>query len=178
MNAIDLIVLIPIAFGAYRGFTKGLLMELVTLLALILATIISFKFLHQGIELITPYIGKNESIIPLVAFLLIFVIVVVGITLLGKTFKTILEMTILGSFDKIAGAIVGALKWAYGFSIILWLMESAGVGMPDDLVASSVVYPYFVAYGPKLIEIVSYLIPYFKELIASIKELIHINPNS
>jgi membrane protein required for colicin V production len=176
MSAIDLIILIPIAFGAYKGFKEGLLMELVTLIAFILATVLSFKLWKKAVDFLSPYITKNESILPVLGFLLVFVVVLIVVFLIGKSLKAILNMTLLGTFDNAAGAVVGALKWAFGFSTVLWLMESAGIGLPYDWVNESVIYPYFVAYGPKLIEWFSMLVPYAKDLIEQIKDIVKINP--
>jgi membrane protein required for colicin V production len=174
MNAIDIIILVPMAYGAYKGYKEGLLMELVTLFGFVLATVLSFKLFHKAVELITPYIGKNESVIPVLGFLLIFVGVLVGVLLIGKTFKSVLNLTLLGTFDNAAGAIVGALKWAFGFSTVLWLMDSAGIGLPQSWTDGSFMYPYFVKYGPLLIDTVSTIVPYAQELVKSIKETVFI----
>lgn len=174
MNYLDIIILIPMAFGAYKGFQKGLLMEIVTLIAFILATVLAFKLLEQGMLVLEPYIGKNESVLPLFSFIIIFALVMVLVLFVGKASKKILDVVLIGTFDNLAGAIVGALKWAFGFSVILWLMESAGLGFPEESVDGSVVFPYFVSYGPFLIECVSMLVPYAQELVASIKNLIHV----
>ena len=53
MNFIDIIILIPLAIGALGGFRKGFILEIVSLLALILAVIGGFQFLHWGISVLT-----------------------------------------------------------------------------------------------------------------------------
>ncbi len=176
MNFLDLIILIPMAFGAFKGFQKGLLMELVTLAAFILATVLAFKLMEQAMVVLSPYIGKNENILPLLSFVVVFVLVMILVLFVGKAAKAMIDIVLLGSFDNLAGAIVGALKWAFGFSTLLWLMQSASLSFPEKTVNESMVFPYFVAYGPMLIEWVSMLIPYAKELVASIKNLVHIKP--
>lgn len=174
MAIIDIIILIPVCFGAFQGFRKGLLMEIITLVAFILATVLSFKLLHQAMELLSPYIGKNTNVLPVLSFILVFVLVIYLIHIIGKALKGILDVTLLGTVDNLAGAFVGALKWAFGFSVLLWLMDSATIGLPEDFIDGSIVYPYFVAYGPLLIEWFSILIPYAKELVNAIKEIVNI----
>lgn len=177
MTTIDIIILIPILFGAYKGFKKGLLMELVSLIAFFLATVLSFKLLEQGIQLLEPYFGKNQSMVPLISFILIFVLVMYLVTFIGKALKKFLDVTLLGKLDDAAGALLGALKWAFAFSILLWLMESAGVTLPVEHTSQSVMYPYLLGYGPVIIDWVSVILPYAKDVVTSIKELIYIEPN-
>jgi membrane protein required for colicin V production len=176
MNFLDVIILIPIAFGAFKGYQKGLLMEIITLVAFVLATVLAFKLLEQAMLVLTPYIGANENILPLLSFIIVFVLVMVLVLMVGKAAKAFMDVILLGTFDNLAGAIVGALKWAFGFSVILWLMESAGLSFPQETVNQSIIFPYFVLYGPLLIEWMSMLIPYAKELVTAIKNLIHIKP--
>lgn len=177
MSFVDIIVLIPILFGAYKGFKKGLLMEFVSLIAFFLATVLSFKLLEQGIQLLEPYIGKNQNMLPLLSFILIFVLVMFLVTFIGKALKKFLDITLIGKLDDLAGGLLGAMKWAFAFSVLLWLMESAGVMLPEEHTADSVIYPYLVAYGPVIIDWVSVIMPYAKDVVTSIKALIYIQPN-
>ena len=170
MQALDIIILIPVLFGAYKGFKKGLLMELVSIVALLLATILSFKLLDQGIELIGQYFDKNQSFIPYIAFILIFVFVLYLVTYVGKATKKFLDVTLIGKLDDFAGGVLGALKWAFAFSVLLWLTESAGLNLPTEFTEETVIYPYLVLYGPQVIGFLSALLPEATDLIQSIKE--------
>lgn len=146
-------------------------MEVVSLLAFVLAILIAFKTLHLGIELIRPYLS-TESFLPLIAFVLIFIAVVLLINLAGKLIKKFLDITLLGKVDDIAGAILGALKWAFGLSTILWLMNQAQLVVPNDVVEGSVLFPYLVKYGPMIINGFSAIVPYGKGVVDAINELL------
>lgn len=177
MATIDILILIPLLFGAYKGFKKGLLMELVSLIALCLATILSFKLLEQGVELLAPYLGKNESILPYISFVLIFVLVMFLVTYMGKAIKKFMDITLVGKLDDLAGALLGALKWAFGFSILVWLTESAGLGLPQDYTQESLFYPIMVSYGPKVMDVLSMILPFAKDTVQSIKDLLYVQPS-
>ena len=171
METLDIIILLPLAWGTYKGFTKGFVMELVSLLAFILGIIIAFKFMHLGIDLIRPYLD-SDSLLPVASFILIFAAVVIGINFIGKILKKFLDYTLLGNLDDIAGAIVGFLKWSFGLSVILWLMNRAEVGVPDSYTEGSIIFPYLVKYGPYLIDAFSNVVPFGKGIVDSINELI------
>ena len=171
MKLLDIIILVPLLWGAYKGFTKGFVMEIVSLLAFVLAILIAFKTLHIGIELIRPHLDA-ESFLPVISFILIFISVVLLVNLMGKLIKKFLDITLLGKVDDIAGAILGALKWAFGLSTILWLMNQAQIVVPNDVVEGSVLFPYLVKYGPSLINTLSAIVPYGRGIVDSINELL------
>lgn len=171
MKLLDIIILVPLLWGAYKGFTKGFVMEIVSLLAFVLAILIAFKTLHIGIELIRPHLDA-ESFLPVISFVLIFISVVLLVNLIGKLIKKFLNISLLGKVDDIAGAILGALKWAFGLSTILWLMNQAQIVVPNDVVEDSVIFPYLVKYGPMLINSFSAVIPFGQGLVDAINDLL------
>lgn len=177
MKALDIIILIPVLFGAYKGFKKGLLMELVSLVALLLATLLSFKLLDKGIDVLANYIDKNQTFVPYLAFVLIFVLVLFLVTYIGKATKKFLDVTLIGKLDDLAGGILGALKWAFAFSVLLWLSQSAGINPPESYTNGTIIYPYLIVYGPQIIDFFSALLPQASSLIESIKEKLFVIPS-
>ncbi len=167
MALIDFIILIPLLWGAYQGFRKGLVMELVTILAFILGITIGFMFMDWGIDLLKPHIS-DESIVPYISFLLIFGLVLFGVISLGKVVKRIVKVTMMGFADRAGGVIFGLLKWAFALSILLWLSEKAGVQIPDNMTEGSLIYPKLLSYGPFIIDTVASIFPLDTELATSI----------
>ena len=136
MNILDIVIIIPLVFGAFKGFRKGLLMELVSLLSLLLAVVSSFYFMQQGVVLLSPYLGDDNSLLPVFSFVIIFIVVLMGVFYLGKILKKILDVTLLGSIDDVAGAILGLLKWGLVFSLFLWLLIREGFFFQKNLLKS------------------------------------------
>lgn len=169
MKALDIIILIPLLWGAYKGFSKGLLVELSTILAFILATVLGFKLIDVVIQYIRDYIGEN-SFLPVIAFLTTFIGILLGVTLFAKAVKKALDLTLFGNLDDIAGAIVGILKWSFIISIFLWLLSAGNLALPESITAETVLFPYFVKFGPFIVDQVASLVPLTKDLISSIKE--------
>jgi membrane protein required for colicin V production len=172
LNTIDIIILIPLIYGTYRGFKKGFLMELATILAFVLAIIGGFKLLHWGMNLLDQHFDINGNILPYLAFILIFIGIVLLVNLIGKALKTVLDMTLLGSVDSLAGAIVGLLKWTFGVSVILWLTTNVGLLIPTAYINESQLYPYIVNIAPTVVEYVAILWPMAEDIFHPIKELV------
>jgi len=172
MQILDIILLIPLLWGAYRGYKKGLLMEIVAIIALVLGVIGGFKLLHWGIQTLTNFIGDFHKFIPILAFILIFIAIVILVNVLGKLLKKVLDYTLLGSLDSLSGALVGLIKWAFGLSIILWLIKSAGVVFPENATESTFLFPFMVNLAPKVISWFALFLPFIKDFIDSIKDLL------
>lgn len=114
MAILDVILLAPLLFGAYKGFSKGLITELASLLALILGSLIATKFMHVVEQWLAPYVGPADWL-PLLAFIVLFIAVVIGVYTIGKVIKKIVSTILLGPLDKVGGAVFGITKWALFF---------------------------------------------------------------
>lgn len=171
MKIIDLVFLIILLVGAYSGFKKGLFLEIVTFLAFIIAIISAFKLLNTTIEFVKNTWHWNSVLIPYIAFVLIFCAVFFGIHLLGKALKKILDFTLLGSLDSIAGALLGVFKMAFALSLLLWLTEAASIEFPDDVTVGSFLFRPLSNLAPRIVSYISFVIP-FQDIFPSIKRVL------
>jgi len=171
VHTLDIILLVPLLLGAYLGFKRGLLMELVGLIALILAILGAFKLLHTGIEFLNRYIPEYGNFVPFIAFVGIFIGILILINLLGHLTKKLMDLTLLGAFDYVAGAILGVFKWAFIISVILWLTTQININIPDKLTEDSFLYPYILNFAPSVGKYVASVFPFADNLFESIQEL-------
>jgi len=151
-------------------------MEIVSLLAFVLAIIGGFKLLHSGMEFLDQHFEINSNLLPYIAFLLIFILIVVGLNLLGKILKKALDLTLLGSVDSLAGLILGTLKWAFGISVILWLTSYVGLLLPNLYTEDSILYSYIEPIAPVTVDYISTILPFANDLFEMIEDLIRPNP--
>lgn len=174
MEIIDIVLLLPLAFGFYKGFKKGLIMELVNILAFILALIGGFKLMDQCLVFLIESFGQPHPFFPFLAFILVFVFIILGVNLLGKALKGLIGMTILGSFDKFIGAMIGVFKWALALSLILWLVDAFAPEVFDEKTReNAVILPYMIAFAPHVFHTMMGFLPFLDELMNSIKELLN-----
>lgn len=112
MSIIDIIILVPIAFGLIRGLMNGLVQELTVLVALVLGVI--------GAKMWSPELGQrlseaftwSDKVSTAVAYAVILFTITVGLGLLGRLLTRILRAASLGGLNRLFGALFGALKWA------------------------------------------------------------------
>ena len=155
------------------GFKKGFILEIITLLALILAVIGGFHFLHWGMSVLTDNFQLSGRFLPFLAFILIFVGIVAIMNAIGQALKKIIHMAFLGGVDRIAGAVLGAIKFVFLFSILIWVFQVFGVELPEHLQDDSFLYTYVVALAPATVELFSFIIPASSDLMDDLSDLMN-----
>lgn len=161
MNVLDIFLIVPLLWGAYRGYQRGLFIEIIGVIAFVIALVIGFKFLGFGMNLIAPAIGESlaNRFLPYLSFMVIFFPTIFFINKIGWMLRRALRFTILGTIDGFAGALVGIFTWVFGISTFIWLMNTIEIRLPNELIKGSLVYPHIVQVAPTVISKVSDWIP-------------------
>lgn len=152
---------IPLAWGAFNGYRKGLLVEIVAVIAFVVAMIVGFKFLAFGIDLLSPYISRDvaRKLLPWLGFSIIFFPTVFMINQMGFAIRRSLKFTIIGTFDSMAGAVVGVFTWVFGISVILWLFSYMGVKIPPRQTNGAYLYAYIRPVAPIVMDKAAVWVP-------------------
>ena len=157
--------------GAYRGFKEGVILEIAGFLGFFLALFGAFQLLDSGISVLSSYQEMNNGLIPVMAFIFLFIIILVSVHIIGRLLKTALHITPFGLIDNILGAFLGILKWAFGISLIFWLLSVLEISLPEEQINNSIVVPYITKIAPVFMDLIVYVVPYFQELLSSIEVL-------
>ena len=148
-------------------------MEVISLAAFFVAIILGIKLLDWGISILSDYIEGYDSLLPIIAFTVIFVGIILSLNLLGKAVKKVLDMTLLGNLDDIAGSVLGIVKWALFISIFFWIFDSFGGKINPETVDSSLLYSPIVSFAPGIFGLFSGLYPYFIDFFEQSKEFMN-----
>ncbi|MFN8353553.1 MAG: CvpA family protein [Spirosomataceae bacterium] len=153
MKTLDVILLFPLAYGAWVGYRRGILIEVISIAAFIISVVAGFKLLGWGIEWLTPYIGGGvaQRFLPYFGFSVIFFPIIFLIVRLGWLLRRTIKYTLLGSFDSLAGGIAGIFAWAFGVSVFLWLTSSVGIKFPENTTRNTYIYPIIKPLAPNII---------------------------
>lgn len=172
MKLLDILILIPILWGAVAGYKKGLLIEIIGIAAFIAAIVMGFKFLGLGMELLEPYTSAQliKRLLPFLGFTIIFFPTLYLINQFGYWLRRTLKMTLLGTMDSLAGAAVGIFTWTFGVSILFWLLTSTGIRMPDHRTDDTYLYPLVIPVAPKIVAKAVELLPASHRLIVEWKK--------
>ena len=118
MNFLDLIILIPLLWCGIKGARNGLVMEAVSLLALVAGVFISLRFSY----LVGRWFSINGEYAQIICFVIMFIAAAVGIYFLGKVLSSWANRSSLGLFNRIGGIAVsfGKVFILLGVLIYFW----------------------------------------------------------
>lgn len=172
MQPIDYILILILLYGAYEGYKKGFIIVLFTLLALILGIIGGFKLLQVGIDLLMEVFPHTPKLLPLLSFILIFALIVIGVYMLGVAIKKAIDFTVfVGIIDNIAGAIVSLFQWAFMLSIPVWLIKQSHMLLPEKYIKNAPVFNFLASLPQKTAGFFTFILPFAADLFKQIREI-------
>lgn len=123
MSFLDIILGCLLVYGLYKGITNGLFVEVASLISLLLGIYFAVKFSILTAEIISGFVQWNPKTVQVTAFLLTFILVVIGISLLAKILTGLASFAYLGWINKLGGGFFRVLKTILIVSIFLNLFE-------------------------------------------------------
>jgi membrane protein required for colicin V production len=148
MSYLDIIILIPVLWFGYKGFTHGLIRELVSLAALILGIYAALVFT----EMVEKWI--NNPAIPKEAYFAItFLIVLIAVYLLGRLVEKIVKLLIPEFINNLLGGLFGVAKVLVIFSAVFYFInciDSKNMILPQKAVEKSFTYKYIEPIVPAI----------------------------
>lgn len=118
MQIIDILVGLLLIYAIYKGVKKGFIIALSSLVSLMLGIFIAIKFSHYVGQYLGEMTSWNPEYVKIISFVVTFVLVVMGVILLGKTFTKIAGMIMLGWLNRLAGGIFSFLKMILILSVL------------------------------------------------------------
>ncbi|MBO7213381.1 MAG: CvpA family protein [Rikenellaceae bacterium] len=154
MNWIDIVLIIPLLWAAWRGYRDGVISQLGGIAGILLGVWLAFRFSAQvGIWLNLPEAIRREA-----AFLIVIIAVVILVGLFGKLLGRLFDSVGLSIINKFCGIVLALVKISLLLSVLIagfelvnnstkWVdrktIDSAKLYEPIHKV-SSVVFPYLV----------------------------------
>lgn len=124
MSALDFFLLLPLGYGAWRGFRKGLIIEVFTLLAIVVGIYMAIHFADLVSNKLNDYVEDEYSATPAVAFTLIFLAVGAAVYFGGIALEKVIKVVNLSILNRMLGLLFGTIKALYLLSILLVTYQS------------------------------------------------------
>ncbi len=139
-NSFDIIIGLIFLFFIVRGGWIGFMRQLAAFLALVGSYWIAGRYSHQ----LMPYVGdfiQNPKLVFFASFGLLFCVSALLFILGGKVLHKVMEITLLGWFDRFLGVVLGAFK-ALVLASFLYMVLASSLSASNDLLKKSMSSPY------------------------------------
>ncbi|MDA3953919.1 MAG: CvpA family protein [Bacteroidales bacterium] len=153
MNTIDLVFGIILLWSAYRGFSKGFIVQLATLAALLLGILGAVMFSDFTSSLIIKKFEVSGNYLPLISFAVTFIAIVIAVHLLAKMLNKLIDAIALGIVNRLLGVLFSVLKIGFIVSIILVLVNKVDNKynfIPDETKENSLLYMPLSNFAPMI----------------------------
>lgn len=165
---IDFVFAIILLVACFKGFRKGLIVALFSMLALIIGLAAALKLSAVVSEYLSTNTGTTGKWLPFLSFVIVFVVVIILVNLVAKLIQKSVELVLLGWINRLGGVIFYLLLYAIIFSILLFYLVQLKV-VSDETIANSISYPIIKPLGPYVIDKLGEIIPLFKNLFGQLQ---------
>jgi len=140
LTGYDLVIIAIFAFFMARGIWVGLLGQVTVIVALYVSYIVAGQY-HDRLFPFLRGVSENPQIVFLLAYGILFACTYVITMLAGKGLTRVVNLTIAGWFDKVLGALFGAVK-ALILAILLHMLLTTFLSPESPLLRRGQIYPY------------------------------------
>lgn len=120
---LDVFIAVPILWGMFRGFRRGLIIELCTLMALVLGVYGAAAFGDVAGGYLQSEFNTDPRVSKVLAFAIVFVLIIVLVFIFGKVLERLIKLVALGLLNKLAGMLFGGAKFALIVSGVFFILN-------------------------------------------------------
>lgn len=164
---IDMITLGVLIWAVIKGISRGLLMAVFSLIALVLGIAAALKLSAVTANWLDGTIHISAKWLPLIAFLLVFVLVVFVVNKTGLLLEKTMEWAFMGWINKAGGILLYSILYLLFWSVLLFYLGKMNI-ISQKQIDKSVTYSIIAPWGPAVMEWLANLVPGFKDVFEDI----------
>ena len=138
---LDIIILLILAWGAYKGWTSGFLKQLVSLLGFLVGLLVASMLYSSFGEFLAPKLGASPTMANILAFVVIWVVVPMLLGMFVALPSKWIKGSALGTLNNILGLIIGAFKYVVLLCCLFKVMGVLGMVSQEKKDASVLYSP-------------------------------------
>ncbi len=162
MNVIDIVLLIPLAWGAYKGFSRGIVQEIAQLAALLAGVFAGLHLSDWLSSFLISVFNTGPENTKLIAFLIAFLGAMALVFFISKSIGKVIDSLHLGLPNRLAGAVFASAKYILIISVLINFINSvdkAGVMLKKDIREGSLLYEPLGKAAPLILPKIMKMLP-------------------
>ncbi|WP_424520603.1 CvpA family protein [Rubrivirga sp.] len=154
-----------LAIGLWRGLRTGALRQIVSTVGWVVGFVFATALMEPIGVIVAESLGVSPRTAPVLGFIVVFGAVLAALTAATHVLRKTLEAIKLGSLDTAAGGGVGALRAAFGLSVLMLttsfspLPGQSPFAIAEETRAGSVLYDPIEAIAPEVWGVVRAVTP-------------------
>lgn len=147
----DMAIAVILLWGAYKGFTKGFVIQIASFAALILGIWGAYHFSGYTSDVIFKH--SDNQYIPIISFAITFVAIIILIHLLARMLTKVIKSISMNIFNRLIGGVFGIALYAFIISVLLIIVNRVDQEfsfLPEEEINKSVLYTPLSQFAPKM----------------------------
>jgi membrane protein required for colicin V production len=166
---IDIVLLILVIVGIVRGWQHGFIISVFITAAWILGIVGALKLCSVAATAMRDHFNWNNQYLPVIAFIIIFLLIAFVIYVLGKSLEKVIEVAQLGFINKMLGILLRVSVLILVFSLFIWLINQAQMISPETKTQSKT-FHYLDQTANVSIHLVDQYLPALKNIFGDIEK--------
>ncbi len=158
---VDIVFLIVLVMAVIKGASRGIVMALFSFIGWFIGLAAALKLSAVVAVYLQNHTDISSKWLPLLSFILVFILVVLLIQWTGKAVEHLFDFTLLGWVNRLGGAVLYAGMFMLVGSILLFYADKMHL-IKEETLSASRAYALISGLAPAIIEGVGAIIPSFK----------------
>jgi membrane protein required for colicin V production len=170
---IDIFILLLIAWGAFKGFQKGFLTELISIILFFFLLLSSFKLVQLSFNYLSGLsgVGSFSKANHFSAFMIVFFLISLLVGIIDKRMQQKKSFEVFEGLDQFVGLLLGAFKYAFALSVLSEMFTAVGI-LNRAQMGNTVFYPLLTRLFDFIFEIGNAVSPFVGELVGAVTRML------
>lgn len=170
---IDILVFLLISWGAFKGFQKGFLTELLSIVIFLVLLLGTFKLVQLGFESLSQSTGAGRfsKATYFFTFLTFYFIISIIVGIIGKRLQEKAGFEVFEGLDNFVGLILGTFKYALALSILAEMLTAIGLLNRAEM-TNTLFYPMLTKLFDFMFEIGNTISPFVGDLVGAVTRML------
>jgi membrane protein required for colicin V production len=167
--AVDVLFIVFLLLAIIRGLRHGFIIAVVSTVAWIIGIAAAIK-----LSAVVAGYGRTHTHLPprwlpVLAFLLVFLAVVIGLHAIAKLIEKAVDLAMMGWLNKLMGVLLYAFLFVTTLSVLLFYAVQIHLISAQTL-SASVTYPYISPWGRVTIDEFGKFVPWFEGMFTQLED--------
>jgi membrane protein required for colicin V production len=165
---IDIFFFVILFFAIIRGWKKGLILALFSLVCGLIGLAAAVKLSAVLATHMKSDLHMTNRWLPFIAFILVFVLVILIIQWAGRLLEKLISLAMLEWLNKLGGILLFILLYLSIYSIILFYGTQSQL-ITKQAMEDSHFYSLVAPFGPAIIRFITGFIPYGQDMFTALE---------
>ena len=168
---LDILFLLFLGVSFYWGYQKGIIYAVFSLLAYLVGLVVALKCSAFAVRLIHGAFKTNHQLTVVLAFVLVFIAVVLLVRLVAWGLEQILKSFSLNTMNRLVGGAIYTVIGIYMFSLTMWFANQWGM-ITLQTKKESHVWKYVHMAAPEAMRAIGQVVPSVQQAFSEMEQLL------